>query len=229
MSLDDFPTRDHNSVLATRAETLFEGAIVEVDRFAVQQRDRKDYGIDFQIEAANAGGMTNFRVCVQLKGTDSNPNKDESISISVKRTNLNYLLSQPNSIYVCYHAPTDRLLVRSADDVFRDLEHQGAEWRSQDSITIRFRDPFNADYQAALQARTIAGSSTHRDERLDWVATPPEEFHSEVVKQVASIHVPESPEDAFMCSNRYITRGTTTSYRRRFRSSWPPSGKTIRV
>lgn len=197
MSLDEFPTRDDNSVLATRAETSFEHAIGEVGRFVVQQRDRKDYGTDFQMEAENAGGMSNFRVYVQLKGTGSNANKDESISVSVKRTNLNYMLSQPHSIYACYHAPTDRLLVRSADDVFRDLEHQGAEWRSQDSITIRFRDPFNADYQAALHTRTIAGSSSRRDDRLDWVAAPPQDFHSEVVTQVKSIHVPESPEGAF--------------------------------
>jgi tetratricopeptide (TPR) repeat protein len=197
MSLDDFPTRDDNSVLAARAETLFEHVIATVGRFVVQQRDRKDYGTDFQLEADNAGGMTNFRVHVQLKGTESNINKDESISISVKRSNMLYLLSQPYSIYVCYHAPTDRFLVRSADDVFRDLEHQGAEWRSQDSVTIRFRDPFNAEYQVALHARTIAGSSLRRDDRLDWAATPPEDFHTEVVMQVPSIHVPESPEDAF--------------------------------
>ncbi|NQV28524.1 MAG: DUF4365 domain-containing protein, partial [Rhodopirellula sp.] len=207
MSLDDFPTRDNNSVLASRAETSFERTIAEVDRFVVQQRDRKDYGTDFQMEAANAGGMTNFRVHVQLKGTESDANKDESISVSVKRTNLNYMLSQPHSIYVCYHAPTDRLLVRSADDVFRDLEHQGAEWRSQDSITIRFRNPFNADFQAALHARTIADSSSLRDDRLDWVTTPPQNFHSEVVTQAASIHVPESPEDAFTALQSLYNEG----------------------
>lgn len=207
MSVDDFPIRDDNSVLATRAETFFERAIAEVGRFVVQQRDRKDYGTDFQMEAGNAGGMTNFRVHVQLKGTESNANKDESISVSLKRTNLNYMLSQPHSIYVCYHAPTDRLLARSADDVFLDLEHHGAEWRSQDSITIRFRDPFNADYQAALHARTIAGSSSRRDDRLKWVATPPDDFHSEVVTQVASIHVPESPEDAFTALQSLYNEG----------------------
>ena len=102
MSLDDFPTRDDNSVLATRAETSFERAIAEVGRFVVQQRDRKDYGTDFQMEADNAGGMTNFRVHGQLKGTESDANKDKSISVSVKRTNLNYMLSQSDSdcIYV---------------------------------------------------------------------------------------------------------------------------------
>ena len=115
MSLDSFPTRDNNSVLATRSEARFERAIVEVDSFVVQQRDRKDYGTDFQLEAGKTGGMTNFRVHVQLKGTDTDANNDGSISVSVRRTNLNYMLSQPHSIYVCYHAPTDRLLARAAD------------------------------------------------------------------------------------------------------------------
>lgn len=197
MSLDDFPTRDDNSELSTRAETSFENAIAAVGLFVVQQRDRKDYGTDFQIEAEKLGGMTNFRVHAQLKGTDAEANKDGSISVSVKRTNLNYMLSQPHSIYVCYHAPTHRLLVRSADDVYRDAEHQGAEWRSQKSLTIRFRDPFDAAYQGSLHARSIAGSSERRDDRLSWVITLPENFHNEVLTRIPSIHVPESPDEAF--------------------------------
>ena len=41
MSLNDFPTRDDNSVLATRAEMSFERLLAEVSRFVATQRDRK--------------------------------------------------------------------------------------------------------------------------------------------------------------------------------------------
>lgn len=198
MAIDDFPSRDNNSRLATLAETAFTNAIAQVALFVLQKSDNKDYGSDFQIEVEGSGHMTNLRVHVQLKGTRSNANKDGSISISVKRANLNYLLANPHSIYVCYHAPTDRLLVRSVDDVYRYLERRGDEGRGQKSFTIRFLDTFDASYQSALHARTIASSLLRRDDRLKWVATPPDEFHSEVLSQIPSIDVPEFPNDALV-------------------------------
>jgi len=197
LSLDDFPVRDDNSELSAKAEAAFEGAIVEARQFVMQLRDRHDYGTDFQLEAQHSGGMSNFRVHAQLKGTDKATNKNGTISISVARTNLNYLLSQANSVYVCYHAPTKQLLARSAEDVFRDAEHEGEEWRSQDSLTIRFRDPFNAEFQSRLRARTVAASTVQRDDRLHWVATPPGNFPEKVAINVPTIVVPESPNDAF--------------------------------
>lgn len=207
MSLDDFPTRDSNSELAEQAEVAFERAIVDARQFVVQQRDRHDYGTDFQLEAKHSGGMTNFRVHAQLKGTDKATNKDGSISISVARTNLNYMLSQPNSVYVCYHSPTRTLLVRSAEDVFRDAEHEGEGWRSQDSLTVRFRVPFDTDSQSSLRARTIAGSTVQRDDRLHWVATPPDDFPKEVSTNIPTIVVPESLDNAFDALKSLFERG----------------------
>lgn len=207
MSLDDFPIRDRNSELQTQAEAAFEDAIAEARKFVVQQRDRRDYGTDFQIAATHSGGMTNFRVHTQLKGTDKTANRDGSFSISVARTNLNYMLSQPNSIYICYHSPTRSLLVRSAEDVFRDAEHKGEEWRSQESLTIRFRAPFDAEFQSTLHARTVAASTVHRDDRLHWVATPPDGFSEKVTTIIPTIAVPESPEDAFDALNSLYEHG----------------------
>lgn len=197
MSLNDFPSRDSNSELASQAESVFDRAVVESGQFLVQPRDRHDYGTDFQLEAKHSGGMTNYRVHAQLKGTDKAANKDGSISISVARTNLNHMLSQPNSIYVCYHAPTRELFVRSAEDVFRDAEHEGEGWRSQDSLTIRFRAPFDAEFQSGLRARTVAASAAQRDDRLNWIVMSPVEFPEEVATNIPMIVVPELPDDAF--------------------------------
>ncbi len=207
MSLDDFPTRDDKSELAALAESKFEGAVVQAGQFVVQQRDRHDYGTDFQLEATHAGGMTNYRIHVQLKGTEKAPNQDSSISVSVSRTNLNYMLSQPNSVYVCYHAPTDTLLFRTAEDVYRDAEHDGEEWRSQDNLTIRFRTLFDADIQSCLRARVVAASATQRDDRLQWVVTLPDEFPKKVAANIPAIIVPESPDDAFSTLQLLYERG----------------------
>jgi tetratricopeptide (TPR) repeat protein len=207
MSLDDFPTRDQNSELAALAESKFEGTVAKARYFVVQQRDRRDYGTDFQLEATQSKGMTNYRVHVQLKGTDKSANLDGSVSVSVARTNLNYMLSQPNSAYVCYHAPTDTLLFRSVEDVFRDAEHDGEEWRSKDSLTIRFRAPFDLASQSRLRSRVVATSTTQRDDRLDWVATLPDQFPEKVATNTPAIVVPESPDDAFSALQSLYERG----------------------
>lgn len=207
VSLDDFPIRDNNSELAAQAEVAFERAVIEAGQFVVQQRDRRDYGTDFQLEAKHSGGMTNFRVHAQLKGTDKATNKDGSISISVDRTNLNYMLSQPDSIYVCYHAPARELFVRSAEDVYRDAEHKSEEWRSQDSLTIRFRALFDTQFQSSLRARTVAASAAQRNDRLNWVARHPDGFPEEVATNIPTIVVPELPDDAFDALSSLYERG----------------------
>jgi tetratricopeptide (TPR) repeat protein len=202
MSLDDFPIWDPNSELNVQAEAAFEHSVVEAGQFVIQQRDRRDYGTDFQLAAKRSGSMTNFRVHAQLKGTSKAANKDSSISVPVDRTNLNYMLSQPNSIYVCYYVSTRALFVRSAEDVFRDAEHDGEGWRRQDSLTVRFLAPFDSQFQSGLRAKTVAASSASRVDRLNWAVTPPDRFPAEVAVNIPTIVVPESPDEAFdaLCS-----------------------------
>jgi tetratricopeptide (TPR) repeat protein len=198
VSFDDYPKRDRNSQLSQRADAAFEQAVAEVGRFVIQQPDRHDYGTDFHLEATHSESMTNLRVHAQMKGTDKAKNKDGSVSIQVAVSNLRYLLSHPNSIYVCFHSPTRELLVRSAEDVFRDAEHNNEGWGSQDSLTVRFLAPFDAQFQADFHARTIAASSRHRDDRLKWTLTTPEQFSREVAVNVLSIDVPASRDEALV-------------------------------
>ena len=73
-NLDDLPKRDENRRIQEKSETVFRTAISECGEFEIQSnsKDNYDYGTDFQIEAINAGAMTNVRVHVQLKGTTRN-------------------------------------------------------------------------------------------------------------------------------------------------------------
>ena len=124
-SLDDLPKRDENRRIQEQSEAAFRSAISECGEFVVQSEDKHDYGTDVLIEAGDTEVMTNVRIHVQLKGTGCETNADGSVSVSIDRTNLNYLLMQPYSIFVCYHTPSQQLLIRSVDDVFREYEHKG--------------------------------------------------------------------------------------------------------
>lgn len=118
-SFDYLPKRDHNHTLEDQAESAFQALISQSPNFVCQRSDRKDYGTDFQIEVIVAGQATNVRLHVQLKGTERTLNADGSLSISVDRTNLNYLIAQPYSFYVAYHAPTKSLRVSFVEAVLR--------------------------------------------------------------------------------------------------------------
>src|SRR5581483_6040562 len=73
--------------------------------------------------------------------------------------------------------------------------------------TVRFLAPFDAQFQSGLRAKTIAASSAHRDDRLNWVVTPPDRFPAEVAVNIPTIVVPESRKDAFNALRSLYDRG----------------------
>ena len=89
---DDLPQRDGTHELEEAAIVAFQTKLAESGVFILQGADRKDYGTDCQIEVIADGQATNVRVHVQLKGTQRALNADGSLSVEVRRTNLNYLL-----------------------------------------------------------------------------------------------------------------------------------------
>lgn len=93
-SFDDLTKRDRNHALEDETEAAFQALIAQSSDFVFQGGDRKDYGTDCQIEVVIDGHATNIRVHVQLKGTERALNADGSLSISVDRSNLNYLIAQ---------------------------------------------------------------------------------------------------------------------------------------
>lgn len=191
--LDDFPQRVETHDTAEAAENALRAAIGSCSFFALQQADRSDYGTDVQIEARSGEAMTNARSHIQLKGTTQATNADGSVSVPVARTNLNYLMVQSNSTYVCYHLPSRRLLARRADDVYSEYEHRGADWQRQESITVRFVELFDARFQERLHARVIAESKTSRDRRLAWIQSPPEQTVALTEHLPPAVEVPFDP------------------------------------
>jgi hypothetical protein len=122
---DQFPKRDDNRGIEERAVAAFNALLATSEAFDLQASDRRDYGTDCQIEAVGSGAASNARVHVQIKGTRCELNADGSVSVQVARNNLNYLLVQPHSIYVCYHELSRSLRVRTVESVLRQYEHNG--------------------------------------------------------------------------------------------------------
>lgn len=191
--LDDLPKRPDSHDIASRAVMAFAKAITDQPYFVIQGEDRQDYGTDVTIEARRADSMTNLKTYVQVKGSTATPNADDSISVAVTRSNLNYLLAQPHSAYVCYHVPTESLLIRYAEDVFVEYEHRSEGWTEQDEITVRFSEPFNAECQRQLNGLILASGSTSRSRRLASAVAPPNAV-SDLIKATPSL--PSVPKDA---------------------------------
>ena len=195
--LDDLPRRDKNREIQEQSETVFRAAIFECEEFVIQSvLDRHDYGTDFQIEGKDAGAMTNVRVHVQLKGTGCKANADGSVSLSVKRTNLNYLAMPLGSIYVCYHAPSKRLLVRRVDDVVREYEHSGIRWSDQTTVTVKFSEDFDRRFQRRLKAHVVASARGARSHRLYYATHPPRNMSSFLGEEAIDLPVPADQTQA---------------------------------
>lgn len=196
--LNDLPQRDITHDIEKASFNAFENAIAEAGLFITQKPDKSDdYGSDLQIEARIGSSVTNSRVHVQLKGTSTEANKDGSISISIKRTNLNYLLRQPLSLYVCYHELSKQLLVAFAEDVFRQYEQKDLDWRARKNITVKFSVPFDISFQTRLNDLLVARSNSLVDWRLQWTAATPEQLTKIVNRAKPLVSIPGDPKQAY--------------------------------
>lgn len=190
---DDLPRRDGTHELEEAAIVAFRAKLEESGVFILQGEDRKDYGTDCQIEVIADGQATNVRVHVQLKGTERALNVDGSLSVEVRRTNLNYLLMQPYSIYVCYHAPSGALRIRTVESVLRQYEHGGKPWTKQESLTVSFTDELTVERLQQLAALARSGAKSSRDRRNEQTSATAEDLSKGILTSPPDVHVPEDP------------------------------------
>jgi len=185
----------------------FQSRLLESKAFILQSADRKDYGTDCQIEVLDLGSATNVRIHVQLKGTERPLNADGSVSVGIARTNLNYLLTQPHSFYVCYHVPTESLRIRFAEAVLRQYEHGGRNWTEQQTLTLSFTDDLTVERLRTLASLAKSGAALSRDRRTGQVMAEPFEIPGMLRRQVADVHVPENREAAAKILESLYDRG----------------------
>lgn len=189
--LDDLPKRHSNHIIESKAVAAFEKIINESEYFMIQQKDTQDYGTDCQLEVIYDGNATNVRIHVQLKGTKKALNKDGSISIDINRSNLNYLISQQYSFFVCYHIPTNSLKFSYADTVLRQYEHSQQQWTTQQTITVNFTDSLTIQRLESLAKLAKANSNELRNSRIKQITTSPSEMVNTIRNIPFDLHIPE--------------------------------------
>lgn len=193
---DDLPRRDRNHEIEEEAIVAFHNLLSESRVFILQGVDRKDYGTDCQIEVVNDSRATNVRVQIQLKGTERALNADGSLSIAVRRANLNYLLMHEYSLYVCYHVPTASLRICPADSVLRQYEHGGKSWTEQQSLTVSFIDELTIPRLVQLAALAQSGAKSSRDRRVEQSGAKPVDLPRQALRTPPNVHVPDDPKRA---------------------------------
>lgn len=193
--LDDLPTRDNNHKIQVKAESAFQTAISSNDFFIIQYEDRKDFGTDYQLELISESKATNIRVHVQLKGSNSNISTAKS-SLAVSRTNLNYLLMQPDSIYVYYNLRKNILLARYADEVYQEYLLNGKNWTDQKSITIKFETEFDINFQKDLYDKKLHIEKNIRNSRLMFLDVNPSTLPKLLQNHSRKIPIPRNSKAA---------------------------------
>ena len=204
---DDLPKRDSNHVIADMAISAFDKRILESKAFILQSADRKDYGVDCQIEVVDQDSATNVRIHVQLKGTERPLNADGSISVEIARTNLNYLLTQSYSFYVCYHVPTDSLRFCFSESVLRQYEHSRRNWIEQQTLTLFFSEDLTIERLRALASLARSEASLSRDRRIEQVTADFVAIPRLLRKRIADLHVPANREAATKILESLYNRG----------------------
>jgi hypothetical protein len=193
---DELPHRDRSHEIEDEALVAFQTRLAASGCFILQASDRKDYGTDCQIEVMADGRATNVRVHVQLKRTEGSLNSDGSLSVAVRRTNLNYLLMQPYSFYACYHLPTGSLRICTTASVLRQYEHGGKPWMEQQSLTVTFTDEMSVERLQQQASLAHAGAVSSRDRRIEQTAASSANLPDTILWSIPDIYVPENPEQA---------------------------------
>jgi hypothetical protein len=154
------------SVRAHELQTLSLNAlrqILPVEGFLIRDERFDDAGVDASLELLIDARYTNMRAQVQLKGTDSTEhNADETVSLSVAISNLNYLLNGPSPLYILYIAPQRQLRYVWAHDERRRLDKENPEWMQQQTVTLRFKERLDGEALTGIRQRIMQEARLHR-------------------------------------------------------------------
>lgn len=116
--------------------------LIPTELFLIRDEIEYDFGVDFIIESIiDLENASNFRSHVQLKSTQKySENKDGTISYGkISRSNINYLLNQPNSIYVVYFVEKNMFVWEWVDAIKDYAVEKGINLKSSVSSEFTYR------------------------------------------------------------------------------------------
>lgn len=136
----NLPSRPRQHVLESESRSSFDNILPK--SIFLSRDEVSDYGVDKVLEAISSEGQpTNYRLYVQIKSSESvTPNSDGSFSLALDITNINYLLNQPNGIFVFFLADRNRFLWAYVREVCKACSENGIDphTTSQKSFSFRF-------------------------------------------------------------------------------------------
>lgn len=115
--------------------------MVPKGKFLVRNETGGDYGIDLILELRKERRLvTNFRTHIQMKSVDkAMRNADGSFSFPVPIKTLNYLMNQPNSLFVIYLVNEDIFLWDWVTNIFKLCRSMNIDIANTDQKTISYR------------------------------------------------------------------------------------------
>lgn len=133
---------DQETLSGNKFKLLF-----DVARFEIRPEERRDKGIDFNLEIKKNGSYTNFRAVVQLKATGSiSANSGGSYSIQIQTSNINYLLNSGlPAFYILYVQQNDAFYYEDLGDFIRQLQENNPDWQQQASSVLQFNKSLDAN------------------------------------------------------------------------------------
>lgn len=128
--------------------------VLPVETFVFREETISDVGVDGSLELKIESRYTNLRAQAQIKSTDSQEtNRDGSISVEVKVSNLNHLLNGYSPLYFLYIAPRDEFRFLWALDEEQRLDQQKPNWKKQEDVRLRFREILTAEGLSQIHGR----------------------------------------------------------------------------
>ena len=120
---------------------------------------------------------------------------DGSVSIEINRTNLNYLLAQPHSVYVSYHVSV-RLVARQLcrEVCFVNMSTAEKTGPKQNTLTVNFTEVLTIDRLKTLAALVRSSSASSRDRRIEQVSATVDAVPGVLKRSMAELHVPENAD-----------------------------------
>lgn len=117
------------------------------NEFILRDEEVRDNGIDLAGEILFNGKVTNFRFVIQLKATERiNFNKDNSFSLSLYTSNINYLLNNGMpAYYILYSKERDSFYYQNINSFVKELNEKNINWNEQKTHTLRFQKELNIE------------------------------------------------------------------------------------
>jgi tetratricopeptide (TPR) repeat protein len=112
--------------------------------------------VDCSLELKVQAFMTNFRSQVQMKATTSvTLTKAGYVPFSVSSANLNLLLNGTCPAYLLWDESADTFWYAWAFDEYGRLTKENPSWRSQETITLQFRDKLTSETLPKFEQRIL--------------------------------------------------------------------------